>query len=55
MPRPHKEVSWLVEITAVEPSPPVVMPTMPKHTQLANVINVSISVNRITKCAEGEG
>jgi len=44
-----------VEIIAVEPSPPVAMPTMPKHTQLVNVITVGISVNRITKCAEGEG
>jgi len=44
-----------VEITAVEPSPPVAMPTIPEHTQLVNVITVSISVNRITKCAEGEG
>jgi len=43
-----------VEITAVEPSP-VAMPTMPKHTQLVNVITVSISVNTVTKCAEGEG
>jgi len=45
-----------VEITAVEPSPPVAMPTMPEHTQLVIVITVSISVkNRITKCAEREG
>jgi hypothetical protein len=51
----HTEVSWLVEITAVEPSPPVAMPTMPKHSQLVNVITVRISVNRITECAEGEG
>jgi len=44
-----------VEIKAVEPSPPVAVPTVPQHTQLVNVITVSISVNRINKCAEGEG
>jgi len=43
-----------VEIRAVEPSP-LTVPTMSQHTQLVNVITVGISVNRIIKCAEGEG